>query len=83
MRQIAEAAKFTPGLWLLNRIAKLWLDAADELKFALRPPDDYVPVHGKFFDLLEAGEADAACTLMADYLERHDAMLSKALGGLA
>lgn len=79
MRQIAEAAKFTPGLWLLNRIAKLWLDAADELKFALRPPDDYVAVHGKFFDLIEAGDADGACKLMSDYLERHDGVLSKAL----
>ena len=28
---IAEAARFTPGLWLLNRIAKLWIDAASEL----------------------------------------------------
>ena len=79
MRQIAEAARFTPGLWLLNRIAKLWLDAADELKFALRPPDDYVPVHSKFFDLIEAGQADAATQLMAEYLDRHDEQLSKAL----
>jgi GntR family transcriptional repressor for pyruvate dehydrogenase complex len=83
MRMIAEAAKFTPGLWLLNRIAKLWLDAADELKFALRPPDDYVAVHGKFFDLLEAGNADAAVELMSEYLNRHDTQLSRALGGLA
>ena len=43
--QIAEAARFTPGLWLLNRIAKLWLDAASELHFAVQPPDDYVAVH--------------------------------------
>src|SRR3954470_21640962 len=42
MRQVAEAARFTPGLWLLNRISKLWLDAAGELRFAVRPPDDYV-----------------------------------------
>jgi GntR family transcriptional regulator, transcriptional repressor for pyruvate dehydrogenase complex len=82
MRQVAEAAKFTPGLWLLNRLAKLWLDAADELKFVLRPPDDYVMVHGKFFDLLEANDADGARKLMADYLERHDAILAKALGAM-
>src|SRR5690349_44240 len=24
MRQIAEAAKFTPGLWLLNSLAEIW-----------------------------------------------------------
>ncbi len=79
MRSITEAAQFTPGLWLLNRIAKLWLDAADELRFAVRPPDDYVAVYTAFFDLLEAGDADRACTLMAEYLERHDAVLSNAL----
>lgn len=79
MRQIAEAARFTPGLWLLNRIAKLWLDASSELRFAVRPPDDYVQVHGKFFDFLEAGDSAAAYATMAEYLERHDSALAKAL----
>ena len=79
MRSIAEAARFTPGLWLLNRIAKLWIDAASELSFAVKPPDDYVQVHGKFFDLVEDAKADEAYTLMADYLERHDARMAQAL----
>jgi DNA-binding FadR family transcriptional regulator len=79
MRNIAEAAQFTPGLWLLNRIAKLWLDAAHELSFAIRPPDDYVSVHGKFFELLEDGNADGAVRLMGDYLDRHDSALAKVL----
>jgi DNA-binding FadR family transcriptional regulator len=83
MRHIVEAARFTPGLWLLNRMLTIWLDAASELRFALRPPDDYVAVHTKFFDLVEDGQADAAHALMADYLERHDAQLSRALGPLA
>jgi GntR family transcriptional repressor for pyruvate dehydrogenase complex len=82
MRQIAEAARFTPGLWLLNRIANLWLDAADEVRFAIRPPDDYVAVHGKFFDLIEAGEHDAAYQHMCEYLDRHDSQLSRALAVL-
>ncbi len=80
MRTIAEAAQFTPGLWLLNRLAEVWFDAATTLRFAVRPPDDYVAVHTRFFDQLEAGKADTACTLMADYLERHDAKLVDALG---
>lgn len=80
MRTIVEAAQFTPGLWLLNRLAEVWFDAAATLRFALRPPDDYVAVYTRFFDLTEAGDADAACTLMADYLERHDAKLVGALG---
>ena len=83
MRHIAEAARFTPGLWMLNRIAKLWFDASVAVRFALRPPDDYVQVYSKFFDLLEAGDGDAACQLMSEYLERHDAQLVKALEGVA
>jgi DNA-binding FadR family transcriptional regulator len=80
MRTIVEAAQFTPGLWLLNRLAEVWFDAAATLRFAVRPPDDYVAVYTRFFDLIEAGDPDAACTLMADYLERHDARLVGALG---
>lgn len=83
MRSLVEAARFTPGLWLLNRLYSIWLDIASELRFAVRPPDDYVAVHTKFFDLIEAGKAAEATTLLGDYLERHDALLSRALGPLA
>ena len=80
MRTIVEAAQFTPGLWLLNRLAEVWFDAAATLRFAVRPPDDYVAVHTKFFDMIESGDSEGACALMADYLERHDAKLIGALG---
>jgi GntR family transcriptional regulator, transcriptional repressor for pyruvate dehydrogenase complex len=80
MRVIAEVAKFTPGLWILNRLADVWFDAAATLRFAVRPPDDYVAVYTRFFDLIEAGDGDAACALIGDYLERHDAKLTGALG---
>ncbi len=80
MRMIVEAAQFTPGLWLLNRLAEVWFDATATLRFAVRPPDDYVASYTRFFDLIESGDAGAACTLMADYLERHDAKLIGALG---
>lgn len=80
MRAIAEVAKFTPGLWILNRLADVWFDAAATLRFAVRPPDDYVAVYTRFFDLIEAGDGAAACALMGDYLERHDARLTGALG---
>lgn len=79
MRQVAEAARFTPGVWLLNRISKLWLEAASQLRFAVKLPEDYVTVYSKFFDLLESGDADAACSLMGEYFERHDGQISKAL----
>jgi GntR family transcriptional repressor for pyruvate dehydrogenase complex len=80
MRAIIEAAQFTPGLWLLNRLSDVWFDAAATLGFAVRPPDDYVAVLTKFFDLIEAREADAAYTLMSEYIGRHDARLIGALG---
>jgi DNA-binding FadR family transcriptional regulator len=75
MRQIVEAAKFTPGLWLLNRVANIWLDASSALRFAIRAPDDYVAAHTRFFDLIEAGDADTAVAHMGTYLERHDQKL--------
>jgi GntR family transcriptional repressor for pyruvate dehydrogenase complex len=83
MRAITEAARFTPGLWLLNRISQLWFDAARELRFAVRPPDDYVAVHSKYFDLIEDGKADDAVDHMARYLERHDELLTRAIGGVS
>lgn len=79
MRSVVEAARFTPGMWLLNRLADVWVDGASALAFAVRPPEDYVAVHTKFFDLIESGEADAAVALMADYLDRHDQKIVSAL----
>jgi DNA-binding FadR family transcriptional regulator len=83
MRHIVEAAKFTPGLWLLNRVAEIWIDAGNSLRFMILAPDDYVQVHTKFFDLIENGEADAAVALMGDYLERHDKKIVDTLQLLA
>ena len=79
MRSIAEAARFTPGLWLLNRIAKLWAEAAGEVAFAVGLPEDYVAVYSKFFDLIESGDAGKACDHMSEYFDRHDAQIYKAL----
>lgn len=83
MRQIAEAARFTPGLWLLNRVADIWLDAAAALRLALRPPDDYVAVHTRFFELLEDGQGEAAQRHMDEYLGRHDSRIVELLKAFA
>ncbi len=83
MRQVCEAAKFTPGLWLLNRVAEIWVEAAASVRFPVRPPDDYVAIHTKFFDLIENGKADEAVALMSEYLDRHDAALVKMLQVIA
>jgi GntR family transcriptional repressor for pyruvate dehydrogenase complex len=81
MRMIIEAARFTPALWLLNRLADVWHDAAAMLEVTMRLPDEYVPVYCKFFDLIEAGDPDAAYTVMSEYLHRHDARFLGTLGG--
>jgi GntR family transcriptional regulator, transcriptional repressor for pyruvate dehydrogenase complex len=83
MRQIVEAAKFTPGLWLLNRIAEIWLDAAANLRFMILAPDDYVTVYTRFFDLIEQGDAQGAVAVMSGYLERHDQKIVDALSRIA
>jgi len=83
LRNVVEAARFTPGLWLLNRVANIYLDVASTLRFAISPPIDYVAVHTKFFDLLEAGASEEAATMMTAYLERHDTTISNALQGAA
>ncbi len=79
MRAIVEAARFTPGLWMLNRVADIYLDLANVVRFAIKAPEDYVATHTRFFDLLEGGNGDAACALMAEYLERHDSALIRML----
>ena len=82
-RQIAEAAKFAPGLWLLNRVADIWLDASAALRVVVRAPDDYVAVHTRFFDLIEDGQGAAACQLMEEYLDRHDTRIIELLKVIA
>ena len=64
---------------MLNRVCEIYLDIATIMRFAIKMPDDYVPTHTKFFDLLEAGQGDAAIELMKDYLERHDKAIEKML----
>ena len=83
MRQMVEAAKFTPGLWLLNRLADIWVEGAASVGFVVRPPDDYVATHTKFFDLVENGRGDEAVALMTDYLDRHDEGIVKLLQVIA
>lgn len=80
MRSIVEAAQFTPGLWMLNRVADIYLDLASTLHFVVRPPADYLAVHTRFFELVEAGDAEGACSWMSEYWIRHDAAINQLLG---
>lgn len=79
IRGVVEAAGLLPALWVLNRVAGVYLDVADTLSNAFRPPDDYHEAHSRFLDALDRGDGDAACAIVGDYLERHDRALTAAL----
>ena len=75
IRQVALAARFFPAVWLLNRLASVYLELAGSLAGAISPPHDYHEVHSQVFDALEAGDRGQAVTIMRDYLVRHDRRL--------
>jgi DNA-binding FadR family transcriptional regulator len=79
MRCIVESAGFIPGLWLLNRISDIWFNMVDSIHFAIQAPADYVSTYTAFFDLVDAGKSGDAYDLWAEYLQRHDAAMVKAL----
>jgi DNA-binding FadR family transcriptional regulator len=79
MRHLVEAANFLPGVWMVNRMAGVYLDLARSLTSAITPPDDYEKVYSGWLDKLAKGEADAAIKLLDAYLERHDNRLVKLL----
>lgn len=80
LRLLVENAGYTPGLWALNRIATIWLDLVGALQAMMRAPEDYVETYTRFFDLIAAGDPNAAFEQMAAYLDRHDAALIAAAG---
>jgi GntR family transcriptional repressor for pyruvate dehydrogenase complex len=80
MRAVAESAGFVPGMWLLNRLAAIYVDVGHVVHAAVRPADDYLDVHHRFFDALDRGDAPGATEIISDWLARTDAVLTKALG---
>lgn len=80
MRAIAEAAGFVPGMWLLNRLAAIYVDIGAVMHGAIRPLDDYLDVHHRMFDALEVADADTAVAIMTDWLGRGDRHILRALG---
>lgn len=80
MRAVVEGARFLPAVWVLNRLAGVYLDVARSLSGTLETPADYVETHEKVFELLESGEADRAADILDEYLERHDRQLYPLLG---
>ena len=80
MRAIIEAADFLPGVWLLNRLASVYLDIARALSGAVPPPSDYVTAYDELLTALEAGDTARAVHAIDSYLETHDRRLLGTLG---
>ena len=74
-RSMARIARFLPALWLLNRLAGVYLEIAESISADLGPPDDYLPVYERVFAALERRDTDAAVATMNSYLDRHDRRL--------
>lgn len=80
LRGLVEAAKFYPALWLLNRLASVYLEIARSLPAHLLPPDDYLEVHERMLAYLEERDGPAAVATLDEYLTRHDRQLEALLG---
>jgi DNA-binding FadR family transcriptional regulator len=83
MRAVVEAAGFLPAVWMLNRVAGVYVEIAQAVTNQVRVPDDYVESSTAYLDAIDRGEADKAADLVNAYLERHDAALTRALEMIA
>ena len=83
MRAVVEAAGFLPAVWMLNRVAGVYLEIAQAVTNQVRVPDDYVESSTAYLDAIDRGDADTAAELVTAYLERHDAALTRALEMIA
>lgn len=76
IRLLVEAAGFTPGLWVLNRVSTIWLDFVDVVRGWMQAPQDYQEVLARFFELLESGAGTEACNVIEAFLLRQDEALT-------
>jgi DNA-binding GntR family transcriptional regulator len=83
MRAVVEAAGFLPAVWMLNRVAGVYMEIASNITNQVRVPDDYLESSTAYLDAIDRGDADKAAELVTAYLERHDAALVRALEMIA
>ncbi len=73
MRAVVEATNFLPAVWMLNRIAGVYLDIASVV--TVRVPDDYVSSATGYLDALDHRDGTTAAARITAYLDRHDAAM--------
>jgi DNA-binding FadR family transcriptional regulator len=81
VRAIPLAVRFLPALWMLNGLARVYLDLASTLQGPALIPADYLETYTAVFAALEAHDAERAAAVLARYLEHHDGRLIAALEG--
>lgn len=80
MRCVLSAAGLWPQLWLINDLVQSYVELIADTWPAPIVPDDYVAAHFACFDAIEAGDAERARAILADYLIRLDSGLCASLG---
>ncbi len=83
MRAVVEAAGFLPAVWMLNRVAGVYIEIAAAITNQVRVPDDYVESSNAYLDAIDRGDGEKAAELVTAYLERHDAALTRGLEMIA
>jgi DNA-binding FadR family transcriptional regulator len=78
-RAVVEAAGFLPAVWILNRVAGVYLEVATSLSGSFRAPDDYLDAYTRFLDAVDKTDGDGAADILMEYLERHDRVVTAAL----
>jgi DNA-binding FadR family transcriptional regulator len=81
VRAIPLAVKLYPATWMLNNVARVYLDLARALQGPSMVPADYLESYQAVFTALEAHDGERAAALLGRYLEDHDARLVAALEG--
>lgn len=80
LRALLLSVRFLPALWMLNGLARVYLDLARTIGGVLVVPDDYLDAYETVCTALEAHDADAACAALDGYLANHDRRLFALLG---
>jgi GntR family transcriptional repressor for pyruvate dehydrogenase complex len=80
VRAIPHAVKLFPALWMLNGLARVYLDLALTVQGPATVSDDYLATYQDIFAALENRDAEGAAAILGRYLEAHDRRLLAALG---
>ncbi|MBK7973671.1 MAG: FadR family transcriptional regulator [Deltaproteobacteria bacterium] len=79
IRELVAAAGFLPAVWLLNRLASVYIDLARVFTGTVSPPADYRESHEAMLTALEKRQPAVAGRVLGRYLERHDQRLLRLL----